>query len=200
MFSSIKTYLDQVALEFHSIPEERKLVLARLAQWQEESPVQPARYIFICTHNSRRSHLGQIWAPLAAMYYGLGPIDAYSGGTEATAMNPRIVSALERIGFEVTGSGGENPKYTVEWSQENSPLHCYSKVYDDPSNPKENFCAVMTCSDADENCPIVFGAALRVATTYVDPKVSDDSASEALTYDARTRQIAREMLYAFSLL
>jgi hypothetical protein len=71
-------------------------------------------------------------------------------------------------------------------------------VYFDAANPNEDYCAVMTCSQADKNCPNVWGASHRVAISYDDPKVADDTANETATYDKRCAQIAREMLFAFS--
>ncbi|MCK4776283.1 MAG: protein-tyrosine-phosphatase, partial [Candidatus Krumholzibacteria bacterium] len=62
----------------------------------------------------------------------------------------------------------------------------------------EDFCAVMTCSQADKNCPVVVGASMRVAIPYDDPKAFDGTDQEAANYDERCRQISREMLYLFS--
>jgi hypothetical protein len=56
----------------------------------------------------------------------------------------------------------------------------------------------MTCSEADKNCPVVRGAAVRVALPYEDPKVADGTPAEAARYDERSRQIATEMFYLFS--
>lgn len=194
MFDAVRTYLDQIALELDQIPAERKAVLDGLAEFYRSS--ESKAFNFICTHNSRRSHLGQIWGAAACDYHGIARIASFSGGTEATAMNPRIVGALERVGLVVEGTPGENPRYAVRWSTSEG-VTCWSKTYSDPANPASDFCAVMTCTDADEGCPVVLGAAARISLPFIDPKVSDDTPSEALTYDARCRQIAREMLYAF---
>ena len=194
MFDAVRTYLDQVALELDQIPAERKAILDGLTEFYRSSPT--TAFNFICTHNSRRSHLGQIWGAASCDYHGISRIASFSGGTQATTMNRRIVAALERVWLEVEGSPGENPRYAVRWSDE-AGVTCWSKTYADPANPASGFCAVMTCTDADEGCPVVLGAAARIALHFIDPKVSDDTPSEALTYDARCRQIAREMLYAF---
>jgi len=58
----------------------------------------------------------------------------------------------------------------------------------------------MTCSDADENCPFIPGAELRLPLTYDDPKAADDTPQEAARYDERLRQIGRELFFALSLL
>jgi arsenate reductase len=150
---------------------------------------------FICTHNSRRSHFGQVWAAVAAAHFGLENITTFSGGTEATAFNPRAVAALERAGFSIENPGGDNPKYKVRFGEAADALTCFSKKYDDASNPQKGFVAVMTCSDADRNCPIVPGAVARFATPYVDPKEADNTPQETARYDERCKQIATEMLY-----
>ena len=150
---------------------------------------------FICTHNSRRSHLGQIWLQMAAAYYDIALVVAYSGGTEETAFNPRAVAALQRAGFAVEAGTGENPRYKISSSLGNLHLVSFSKKYDHVENPKKEFCAVMTCSEADEACPVIFGANLRIKLLYEDPKSADDTDHERTAYDARCFQIATEMFY-----
>ena len=150
---------------------------------------------FICTHNSRRSHLGQIWLQMAAAHYDIALVVAYSGGTEETAFNPRAVAALQRAGFAVEAGTGENPRYKISSSLGNLHLVSFSKKYDHLENPKKEFCAVMTCSEADEACPVIFGADLRMKLLYEDPKSADGTDHERTAYDARCFQIATEMFY-----
>ena len=150
---------------------------------------------FICTHNSRRSHMAQIWAQVGAEHFGLKNVETFSGGTEATAFNPRAVAALQRAGLKITKTGDDNnPQYKVD-SGSGEPMDCFSKRFGDFPNPQSDFIAVMTCSSADEACPIVPGAAARVSVPYIDPKLSDGTDSEAATYDERCADIAREMLW-----
>jgi hypothetical protein len=185
---------------FSAIPEDRKKMLDKLALFikTRRDAGETARVLFICTHNSRRSHMGQLFATIAAAYYGVDRVEAFSGGTEATAFNPRAVSAMERAGFVVKNPGGNNPHYTVTFASNRPPVESFSKKYDDAVNPKDGFAAVMTCDQADKNCPIIAGAALRLPLHYVDPKASDGTPQEAATYDERARQIATEVFYAFS--
>ncbi len=152
---------------------------------------------FVCTHNSRRSHLSQIWAQAAAWHYGLDDVATFSGGTEATAFNPRAVAALQRAGFTIEAEDPEahNPVYRVTFDDDHPAMRCFSKCYADPCNPDSDFAAVMTCADADDACPLVEGATHRFAITYVDPKEADGTSTEAATYDQRCAQIAREMLW-----
>lgn len=189
--------------DFDQIPEERKKALKKLALFVESKVKagEKAELIFICTHNSRRSHIAQIWAQTAAAYYDISNVIAYSGGTEATAFNPRAVKAMEEAGFKINKtSEGTNPVYEVRFADNTTAIKAFSKKYDGEGNPKKDFGAVMTCSHADQNCPIVSGATIRIATPYDDPKEFDGTAQEAAKYTERVHQIGREMLYAFSLI
>lgn len=199
-YSNLQVYVSTLIEDEQLIPPARQQTLAKLANYvNEKQKGQPIALNFICTHNSRRSHLGQIWATVAAAFYGLDHINTFSGGTEATAFNPRAVAAMIRAGFKIENPGGENPHYQVAYGAGGPPLECFSKVYDDPFNPRDNFAAIMTCSDADENCPIIPGAEMRLALTYEDPKAADDTPEEAQRYDERVRQIGREIFYAMRL-
>ena len=198
----LRKYLDDRKAEFDQIPSERRETLQQVAQYVRScaSTGEVARLTFICTHNSRRSHMGHLWASASALYYGVGNVEAFSGGTEATAFNPRAVAALERAGFAIEkGPEKQNPRYRVHLATQGSPLICFSKVYFDEPNPKKDYCAVMTCAHADKSCPNVRGASVRVSVPYEDPKASDGTAAETATYDERCAQIARETLYIFSL-
>ncbi|MEM7574057.1 MAG: protein-tyrosine-phosphatase [Bacteroidota bacterium] len=214
--------IEQLQSEQDLISAERKLLLQQLADYIRNQEGEIALN-FICTHNSRRSHLAMIWAAVAADVFVLPQVQTFSGGTEATALNPRVVAALQRAGFAVENPGGANPHYRVVYREDRPALRCWSKTWDDPANPQSNFAAIMTCSDADENCPFIPGANLRLALTYEDPKVADIPFSdehpdvvppaliadqnlwlrfrpaEVQKYDERLREIGREILYAFSL-
>ncbi len=184
------------------IPSERREALDRIATFvrAQRAKSEPARLTFICTGNSRRSHMAQLWAAAAASYHGVHGVEAYSGGTEPSAMNPRTIAAIERVGFVVERPAelGDNPRYRVRYADGVPAIEAFSKRYDDPSNPGNGFVAVMTCSEADQDCPFIPGAALRISLPYEDPKVADGTPEETARYDERSRQIATEMLYLFS--
>lgn len=203
LYPVLLQYLNERVTEFNTIPSQRKTDLAKVADYIRErlSKSEPAKLTFICTHNSRRSHLSQIWAQVAADYYGLGGVETFSGGTEATAFNPRAVAAMQRCGIKITADdrNATNPNYSVFTSDASQPQVCFSKVYDAPPNPTESYCAVMTCSQADDACPLVMGCDLRMPIRYEDPKVADDTEFEPQRYDERSAQICREMLYMMSL-
>ncbi len=200
MFKVLETYIEKVIQGFNEIPPSRTAKLREVARYIKEEARKPGsvKLNFICTHNSRRSHLAQIWTSTAADYYGIRNLETFSGGTEATAFNPRAVAAIERAGFQVENPGGENPKYKVRSGKNSKPMTCFSKTFDDPSNPSKDFAAIMTCSDADQNCPFIPGATFRASLPYRDPKESDGTAQEAQIYDERCQQIAAEMFYIMS--
>jgi hypothetical protein len=200
LLPELNDYVNNIPSLVDGISEERKKILSELATYMagKINNHEPVHLNFICTHNSRRSHLSQVWSSTFAYHFGLAEnIRSYSGGTEATAFNPRAVSALERAGFAIENPGGANPRYRVVYSNAQEPLICFSKTYDDPYNPFEKFAAVMTCSDADANCPIVRGSEERISLPYRDPKESDETPEEKAIYDERCLQIATEMYYAY---
>lgn len=201
MYQKIKTHCDELISKFETLSEERKSLLSTISKYiqSKQEYNQPINLVYICTHNSRRSHLGQIWAKVASDYYQIKNVNAYSGGTEATAFNINAINALQRVGFNIQKmTDSENPFYHVYHNDSNEPSVCFSKVYDNTQNPCSEFAAIMTCSDAEENCPFIPGVELRISTTYDDPKEFDNTPLQDDKYDERCRQIALETLYAFS--
>lgn len=200
LFPAVAEFLETRRGEFDRIPSARRAELETLADHVRGRSRDGVRLTFICTHNSRRSHLSQIWAKIAADRLRVSNVETFSGGTEATAMNPRVVASLRRAGLriEAPDEASSNPHYAVSYSDDVPPLICFSKVYDSPPNPTSGYAAIMTCSSADQACPIVPGCELRLPIRYEDPKIADDSPDEAAVYDERSAQIAREMLYAMS--
>lgn len=202
MQSEINKFCQLLEREFELIPEERKekLILLREYISKKIEQGQTPKLIVICTHNSRRSHIGQLWLAVGAAYYGLPDIQTFSGGTEATAFNIRAVKAFQRIGFQIATQNENvaNPIYEIKWNDEKEPYKAFSKKYEDTPNPKENFAAIMVCSQADEGCPMVFGCDFRLSLPYDDPKDFDDTPLEEIKYNERIRQIGREMLFALN--
>ena len=188
-------------LVIDDIAKERQEVLNQLVKYLKEKIKndQPIRLNFICTHNSRRSHLSQIWAQTMATYYNIEKVTCYSGGTEATAMFRKVAETLIDQGFLIAKlSEGNNPVYSIKYAENEAPIIAFSKTFDDDFNPKSEFAAIMTCSSADEDCPFVLGSEKRIAITYEDPKISDGTPQQAQVYLQRSLQIATEMKYVFS--
>jgi protein-tyrosine-phosphatase len=203
LFPRLDSYVSRRVSEFDGIPTERRALLEKLARYVDgcKTKSEGAKLVFICTHNSRRSHMSQIWAQAAAHYNNVANVKTFSGGTEATAFHVNAVAAMRRAGFVIEEeSPGYNPTYSVRFNDDLPPMRAFSKVFGEPPNPTLDFGAVMTCSQADEACPTVAGASFRIAVPYEDPKDLDGTGREAQTYDERCRQISREMLWTFSLL
>lgn len=187
--------------QFGSISPERKTILLPLIDFIQEkvSKEQEVRLNFICTHNSRRSHLSQVWAQTAAAHFNVKNVFCYSGGTEATAVFPMAAKTLERSGFQVQPlSEGKNPIYSIKYSENEHPIVGFSKTYYDSFNPQSAFAAILTCSQADGGCPFIAGAEKRIPITFDDPKVFDNTPQQEEKYKERSIQIATELFYVFS--
>lgn len=197
MYHTIKQIIDKI--DFNTISDQRKQILHELIDFihVKRGKKEDVNLHFICTHNSRRSQFGQIWAKVAAANFDI-PVTTFSGGIEVTEFNPRAIASLNRFGFRISHEGQYNPFYTVEFNAGDPAIQLFSKLVDDAVNPAENFAAIMTCSDADEKCPFVVGCEKRIALKYDDPKFYDDSPLEATFYDYRSFEIATEMFYVFS--
>lgn len=200
--TEINNFCKELELEFDLISKERKDKLLSLSDYisNKIAKKEVPKLVVICTHNSRRSHIGQIWLAVAADYFQLPQIQTYSGGTEATAFNIRAVNAFKRIGFNISSSEEsiENPIYNISWNDDMPPYQAFSKKYEEAPNPKEKFAAIMVCSEADAGCPFVFGCDFRLSLPYDDPKEFDESNLEEEKYNERVRQIGREICFALS--
>ena len=202
VLQTVRPTIAQVTRQFDQIPPDRQRELRKIALYVKSklAAKEVPRLTFICTHNSRRSQLAQVWAQTAAAYYEVPGVKTYSGGIEVAACNIRTVWALRRAGFSVVrAGGGANPVYLVQYSDAAEPLRAFSKLYNQEGNPTNNYLAVMTCDHADKNCPVVEGSSMRVGAHYVDPKEADGKPEEEATYDERCKQIAREMFYVMAL-
>lgn len=189
------------SLNLDTISNERKQTLQPLIDYIQAKVTENknANLNFICTHNSRRSHLSQVWAQAAAHFHHIKNVYCYSGGTEATALFPMAAKTLERAGFDIqTLSEGKNPVYAIKYAENEHSIIGFSKTFDDAFNPKSEFAAIMTCSHADANCPFISGAEKRIPVKYDDPKTFDNTPQQAEKYEERSNQIATEMLYVFS--
>lgn len=198
-FENIKETIKSI--DTSTISTERKEVLQPLIDYIQQKTINnnTVRLNFICTHNSRRSHLSQIWAQTMAAYFNVQNVNCYSGGTEATAMYTMVAETLKKQGFNIQKlSKNSNPVYAIKYNNNELPIIGFSKKFDHQFNPENNFCAIMTCSQADEGCPFIAGAEKRVPITYEDPKLYDNTNLQSEKYLERSIQIATEMYYVFS--
>lgn len=134
-----------------------------------------------------------------AYHYKIKNVFCYSGGTESTALFPMVAKTLKGSGFEISKiAETSNPIYSIKYAENQHPLICFSKKLDDNFNPKSEFAAIMTCSQADAGCPFVPGAEKRIPITFEDPKAFDNTPQQAEKYRERSIQIATELFYVFS--
>lgn len=186
---------------FDQIPVARQQILSSISnQLQQVIDNQPdIKLLFVCTHNSRRSHISQIWGQALAFHYGFKKITTFSGGTEATAFFPSAVKAMQAMGFSINKvSEANNSIYKVQYSAHTPDIQAFSKTVDHPENPKTDFVALMTCSHADANCPFLPGAMLRIPLLYDDPKLFDGTAIAEQKYLEKAEEIGRELCFIFS--
>ena len=188
--------IDELELAQGEISSQRAKKLKELASLINSSleDHKQAQVVFICTHNSRRSQLAELWlGTLLAASDKLKKIKLFSGGTESTAFNHRMINALNQVGFSIQKQTEcENPRYKAD---ETGKQVYFSKEYYHEANPNRDFIAVMVCSDADENCPVVLGARDRFALPYNDPKDFDDTPGELKAYLDSIRMIGSEMYF-----
>jgi arsenate reductase (thioredoxin) len=199
LFSEIESIIKQLNPE--TISDERKAVLQPLVDFIQSKVKNnlEIRINFICTHNSRRSHLSQVWAQTMAYYFNVKQVFCYSGGTEATALFPMVTETLQHSGFDIKIiSEGNNPIYSIKYANNEHSIIGFSKKLDDDFNPKSEFVAIMTCDSANEACPFVPGAERRIPITFEDPKAFDNTPQQAEKYHEKSLQIATELLYVFS--
>jgi arsenate reductase (thioredoxin) len=211
LLPEIRAYADALTSSLNMIDAPHLAAGQTLAEWiaQEYRPGQPLQVTVICTGNSRRSIMGATLGNIAAAYYGMPEVRFHSGGTALSAFNARSVSALRAIGVEIDQTGKEaargeaatpNPVYRVRWGQPGSQgapsmesLE-FSKHHSDPANPQQGFAALLVCGEADAECPIVKGSALRISMPYLDPKIYDGGAYETAKYNERRDDMGRLML------
>lgn len=196
LHKEVSELIEALSKESDLILPTRKEILDRIGQSIRSMLHENGQssVIFICTHNSRRSQAAELWLRTAADYYCISGISTFSGGTEVTALHPNMAATFSQSGFSLTSDGrSSNPRFTV--SAGAGQYTMFSKVYDDPSNPKANFIAVMVCGNADEACPVVNGAAYRFYLPFDDPGAYDGQPDQDDRYRSCFYTIGREMIY-----
>jgi arsenate reductase len=169
--SCLQPYVKEFADEAESVPADRKEVLdaiagdvaARLRSGKQ------ADLTFICNHNSRRSHMSQIWAATAAYYYGLNGVHTFSGGTEATACNCRTVAAMRRVGFDIEdATTGDNPIYLVRYAADRPAVRVLEAVHRGRQSKKRLYCSD-DLQRGRQNLPRCSGSCLPLCNPLCGP-------------------------------
>jgi arsenate reductase (thioredoxin) len=204
LFPKLKLHADELTTSFDMIAPSKYRAIDQLSDWivQQSETGEPLNIVTTCTGNSRRSILSAQMGNLAAAFYGFENVRFYSGGTAPTAFDPRTITTLQEIGFHIEPTGKEaergeiqlsNPIFDIAWGEGLSGLE-FSKMFDHKSNPQAGFAAILVCSEADDDCPHIAGAAYRISMTFLDPKAFDDSRFETQKYAERRDDIGRTFL------
>jgi arsenate reductase (thioredoxin) len=127
------------------------------------------RVLFLCTHNSARSQMAE--GMLRA--FGGGRFEAFSAGTEATRLRPLAVRAMAELGIDISG-------------QESKTLDRYVN---------QSFDAVITvCDQANESCPVFFGARKRLHWSLPDPSKAQGTDEQRLGVYRQVRDAIRQRI------
>jgi len=200
MYPKIELIISKLLVSFDSIPSPRKQKLIELASHLKVAlnSSNKLNLLFVCTHNSRRSHMGQVWGQLAANYYKMDNVNSFSAGTEVTELNSNVIEMIQKVGCKVsTFQNGSNPAYLIEFGQ-NQSLTCFSKLIEHESNPRADFFAIMMCTEAEANCPFVPGAIHRIGLPFDDPKAYDNTLKVSDAYLSTFEEIGVQILYLFN--
>jgi len=197
--NSTKNFFEK-AFKKAEITSGRKKLLTQIAEKITSEYEKDAKINlnFICTHNSRRSQLAQVWGFFAAQYFDLKTIYSFSGGTETTAFHRNTVRTLQKAGFtfNLVEFSHQNPRYLISYKGTNTSIIGYSKLFDDQKN-NSPFVAITTCDTADVNCPNVPQAIHRFHLPFVDPKYSDKTEQKEKVYLQTNKKIAAEIFFLF---
>jgi arsenate reductase len=122
----------------------------------------PQRVLFLCTHNSARSQIAE--GLLRAR--GGQAYEAFSAGTEATALRPEAIQVMGELGIDIA-------------AQRSKTLQRYLG---------EQFDWVVTvCDRARETCPVFPGAQRTLHWDFDDPSAATGGDAERLAVFRRVR-------------
>ena len=130
-----------------------------------------SRVLFLCTHNSARSQMAE------GLLRSLGDhrFEAHSAGTEATAVRPLAIKAMNEIGIDIS-------------KQASKTLDRYIT---------EPFDYVITvCDDANESCPVFPNATHRLHWSLPDPSKATGTEAEQLAVYRTVRDDLRARIQA----
>jgi len=132
------------------------------------------RVLFLCTHNSARSQM----AEGLLRQLGGDRFKVFSAGTEATMVRPLAIRAMQELGIDIAG-------------QQSKTL---ARYLDQPFDQ-----VITVCDQANEACPVFFGARERLHWSFPDPSQATGTEAEQLSVyrqvrDAIRARIERELL------
>lgn len=131
--------------------------------------MQKRRVLFVCTHNSARSHMAE--AMLRA--WAGDRFEASSAGTEATGIKPETIQVMQEIGISLDG-------------------HRSKTIEEFRGQSFEWFITV--CDEAQKNCPVLPGVEHVGHWSIEDPSLADGTPEERLAVFRRVRDQIRNRL------
>ena len=127
------------------------------------------RVLFVCTHNSARSHM----AEAMLNRWGGDRYQAFSAGTEATGIKPETYRVMDEIGIDLAG-------------------HRSKTIDEFRGQPFEWFITV--CDEAQQNCPVLPGVGHVAHWSIEDPSTATGTPEERLeVFRAARDQIGDRM-------
>jgi len=198
-YNQIQLFCLEITSSFKYIPSSRLQLLDGIVLEINEflNNKKNLNFLFVCTHNSRRSQFANVWAEIAATFYNLNSIKSYSCGTEKSIVSKNTIQTLKDLGIRIENHPSIPNAFHAFYGKELF-IDVFSKKYSDPTISKEDTIAIMTCSDADQNCPIIPYAKNRISLNFKDPKRFDNTSSFKMEYQKTGKEIAREIFYIFS--
>ena len=132
------------------------------------------RVIFVCTHNSARSQM----AEGMLRTWGGDRFQAFSAGTEATAVRPEAIAVMDEIGIDISGH--------------------LSKTLE-PFLGEAFSWLITVCDQAKESCPTIPGVAQQAHWSIDDPSAVEGDEEARLAAFRETRDILRDRIHIFVL-
>ncbi|NJN27464.1 MAG: hypothetical protein HC819_16570 [Cyclobacteriaceae bacterium] len=201
LYPILNEYIKDFPKEFRKIPEERRYRLNEMVYYLEEQEKNRNAWqlMFISSNQSTVGQMAQVWAKIAAYYFGLEKLQTFSGGLQAEPISVNTILALEKAGCIVYKNdlNGLNV-YQVKYAYNINPIILYPKKTDHVKNPANDFMAVFVNEHADMNMRNVRGTFNRLLLPYEDLSAYDGSAIDTRQYEESNRKMAVEMFYVFA--
>jgi arsenate reductase len=140
----------------------------------KESELDKTRVLFLCTGNSARSQMAEVFL----RYYAGDRFEAHSAGLEPKPINPLTLAVMEEIGFDLS-------------EQRSKGVEVYLG--------KTHFEYLITvCDDADKNCPTVWpGVNQRLHWSFEDPAQFVGTEEQELAKFRQVRDAIQERVKAW---
>ena len=138
----------------------------------EGTPEEPARVLFVCTHNSARSQMaeGMVRA------WGGDRFEALSAGTKASAVRSEAIAVMREIGIDISA-------------------HTSKTIL--PFLGEEFAWVITVCDQAKESCPVIPGAAQQTHWSIDDPSEVEGSDEVRLDAFRTARDTLRDRVHMF---